>query len=156
MVADSWPFNTSKSQALKERLEKNFKDGKEYYKIVIEMACSCADMAADHRLYFGATYKNRDQYNGMYSFAPARKASKTFEQYTATDKGFPRVWLNGKSPFMTKGELAEFITTNNTQALKATGTNMDAIKTFWQKIRKISRDQGCVEGIQFDMPQIGE
>jgi hypothetical protein len=149
VVAGYWEFNVSNTQTLLEDLKRKYKDAELYYKIVIELACSCAGTNAIHRCYYGAIYEDRDQYDGMYSFVPAHKTVKTFEEYKATDKGFPRVWLGEKSPFIAN---SGSINLNLKQGLKATERSSATIKAFWQNIRQLSRDQGFVEGVHFDMP----
>jgi hypothetical protein len=114
-----------------------------YQDIVIKMSCGTGLRMGNplmQRLYYGATYEK--PYQGMYSFAPAQKATQPFAQYKATDKGFPRVTLTD-FPYITQGLMMGF---------KTTQTNSNSIETFWQNIRQQSRDQGCVEGVHFDMP----
>lgn len=82
------------------------------------------------RLYFGATYQNSQ--NGMYSYSPS-------QLYNKQDKGFPRVKLKD----------LPFITNNLNAAPKITNTSLDEVKDFWEKIREISREEGCVEGVKF-------
>jgi hypothetical protein len=149
VVAGYWEFNVSNTQTLIKILKETYKDAELYYKIVIELACSCAGTNATHRCYYGATYEDRDQYDGMYSFAPAHKAVKTFEEYKATDKGFPRIWLGGNSPFIAN---SASINIKLKQGLKATERSCSTIKSFWGNIRQLSRDKGYVEGVYFDIP----
>ncbi len=82
------------------------------------------------RLYIGATYDN--PFKGMYSFSPAKL-------YNNDISGFPRIKLKD----------LEYITNNLNSAVKISDTSIDNIKTFWEKIRELSRKEGCVEGISF-------
>jgi hypothetical protein len=114
-----------------------------YRDIVIKMSCGTSAYMRNpimQRLYYGATYEKL--YQEMYSFAPAQKTIKKFEDYQATDKGFPRVTL-ANSSYITQGLMMGFKTTN---------TDIAAIKSFWEEIRQQSRAQDCVEGVHFDMP----
>ena len=54
--------------------------------------------------------------------------------------GFPRIKLK---------DIAN-LTNNLNAAPKITELSIDDIKDFWNKIRIISREQGCVEGVRFE------
>ena len=82
------------------------------------------------RLYIGATYDN--PVSGMYSFAPARL-------YENNKHGFPRVKLKD----------LKYLTNNLNAGPKITDVEEKDVIEFWKKIRNISRDEGCVEGVQF-------
>jgi hypothetical protein len=107
-----------------------------YWDIVVKMACGPYPLNGSiiRRLYYGATYEKT--YKGMYSFAPAHK-------YEGTVLGFPRVTLCLNSPYFTN---------NLTRNFKSSEVDSATIKAFWEEIREISRIQGCVEGVYFDMP----
>ena len=83
------------------------------------------------RLYFGATFEN--QFEGMYSFVPSRVRGNN-------NQGFPRVQLRDIEP----------LTNNLNAAPKITELPFETVKAFWQKIRRISMEQGCVEGVMFN------
>ncbi len=84
------------------------------------------------RLYFGATYDNPEE--GMYSFSPAKL-------YNGKKIGFQRIQLKDMC----------HITNNLNSAPKISeDKTLNEIKEFWEKVREISRDSGCVEGIKFN------
>lgn len=82
------------------------------------------------RLYIGATFDN--PYNGMYSFSPAKV-------YQNEKSGFRRVVLKD----------LDYITNNLNAAPKTTEVTEQEGLSFWETIRAISREQGCVEGFNF-------
>ncbi|MDY0083329.1 MAG: hypothetical protein RBR74_09125 [Ignavibacteriaceae bacterium] len=103
-----------------------------YRKIVFKMAFPFHNnKPLTLRLYKGATFENK--YNGMYSFVPARV-------WNNNASGFPRVKLHD----------IEYLTNNLNSAPKITELPDNEIKKFWEKIVKISRKQGCVEGVGFN------
>jgi hypothetical protein len=83
------------------------------------------------RLYFGATYDN--PFEGMYSFSPA-------QVFNGQSQGFPRVALKD----------LPYLTNNLNAAPKISGVSIDQSTIFWEEIRTISREQGCVEGVHYD------
>jgi hypothetical protein len=86
------------------------------------------------RLYKGATFDNK--YEGMYSFSPALVWGKQKRE------GFPRIALKDM----------DFITNNLNSAPKITEVPIKQITECWKKIRKITKEQGCVEGVSFAYP----
>lgn len=84
------------------------------------------------RLYIGATYDN--PVFGMYSFTPARL-------YKNNKYGFPRVKLKD----------LEYLTNNLNAAPKISDAEQNNVSELWRKIRDISRNEGCVEGVQFNI-----
>jgi len=124
------------------------------------------------RLYFGVTYAERDKFDGMYSFVPARPREKE----TA---GFPRVipCIKKTHPLVHTGTMKKVIlqeadsrTTeygnafldlneprySGDQVVQYRGIEPKIIKSLWQRIRDISREQGCVEAVRFGMPPVKE
>jgi hypothetical protein len=133
VVADYKEYDTSDLNALK--------DEGLYWKIVIETAYEKKTIAKKvmHRLYYGATFKK--QYNGMYSFSPAHVYRD------GKIPGFPRVELQDTE----KNKLC-YISNGLKQSFKFSDAGIDEITKVWKKIRKISRKNGCVEAVHFDMP----
>jgi hypothetical protein len=82
------------------------------------------------RLYLGATFKN--SFEGMYSYSPS-------QLWSNLSKGFPRVGLKD----------LKYITNNLNAAPKVSDVSLSEITDFWKKIRKISREQDCIEGVRF-------
>lgn len=102
-----------------------------YREIVFKMAFpSPADFSLTLRLYIGATYNN--PCNGMYSFVPARV-------WNNNKSGFPRIKLKGM----------DYLTNNLNSTPKITNLSINKIGEFWNLIRKVTEEQGCVEGVRF-------
>ena len=110
-----------------------------YKKITLNMLPDYPDWA---RVYFGATYN--ETVNGMYSFSPVKEYKN--------GESFPRIKLKD----------LEYITNNLNAAPKITKTieknnvsrkiNKNDIYNFWDKIRIITNEAGCYEGVYFDEP----
>jgi len=83
------------------------------------------------RCYFGATYQNK--VNGMYSFVPCKR-------YENNAEGYERVKIFNKD--------LNFITNNLNAAPKL--NKVRDIKSCWNKIRDIIKEQGFFEGVKFD------
>lgn len=85
------------------------------------------------RCYFGATFSN--PCNGMYSFVPCK-------QYEENSVGFERV----------KSDLdLDFITNNLSAAPRLNSTDdINVNVDRWNKIRKMVKDQGLLEGVRFE------
>ncbi len=90
-----------------------------------------SDYSLKLRLYKGATFSN--PFNGMYSFSPA----KIWENQKM---GFPRIPLKDMN----------YITNNLNAAPKISCASLDEIKDFWKKIVEITRENCCVEGVEFN------
>ncbi len=105
-----------------------------YREIVFKMVFPIPDEhSLKLRLYFGATYENPVE--GMYSFSPSKL-------WNNDEIGFPRIQLQNINHL-----------TNNVNANpKITTISEEEISEFWTKLRKISRDQGCIEGVKFYLP----
>ena len=86
------------------------------------------------RLYFGASFEN--QVEGMYSFSPAKVWNN---QYSS----FPRIAIKD----------LKYITNNLNAAPKISDVSTEDIKKFWNDIRDLSRENGCVEGVRFNYMQ---
>lgn len=89
-----------------------------------------SDYSLKLRLYKGATFKNTVE--GMYSFSPA----KIWENQKV---GFPRISLKDM----------DYITNNLNAAPKISNVSMNEIKGFWNKIVEITKNNDCVEGVEF-------
>lgn len=104
----------------------------EYRDYVFNMASRGPSVSsAKFRLYRGATYEFPQ--NGMYSFSPA-------QVWNNQPFGFPRIPLRNM----------EYITNNLNSAPKISEASNEEIKKFWDKIVILSRESGCVEGVQFN------
>lgn len=90
-----------------------------------------SDYSLNLRLYKGATFKN--QINGMYSFSPAKI-------WKNQEMGFPRIPLKDM----------DYITNNLNAAPKISNVSLDEIKGFWNKIVEVTRNNDCVEGVEFN------
>lgn len=102
-----------------------------YRNYVFKMAFpNPANFSLKLRLYFGATFQNSIE--GMYSYSPSQLWNNQTE-------GFPRVALRDM----------DFITNNLNAAPKVTEVSMRTVIEFWKRVREISRENGCVEGIKF-------
>lgn len=121
-------YDTSKP----ETLLKDPRVSKTYYNNVCQMGLPLEN-SLQLRLYFGATYQDNKEF---YSFSPAKS-------YNDNEVGFPRIKLKD----------LDYITNNLNSSPKSKIVNIKDVATFWKQIRDISRDQGCVEAVQFDMPQ---
>lgn len=126
VVSDFIEYDPSDPYALNLESLGNYRD------IVFKMAFpNPLNYSLKLRLYFGATYKN--PVDGMYSFVP----SKIFKD---NNQGFPRVRLQD----------INYLTNNLNAAPRFTSfSSIEEVKNFWEKIRNISREQGCVEGVVF-------
>lgn len=105
----------------------------QYYNLVYKMAFDKITPSLNLRFYFGATYKN--QFNGMYSFSPSLL-------WNNKSIGFPRVKLKDIEP----------LTNNLNAAPKIINKSASEVRTFWKKIKSLSRMQGYVEGVKFFLP----
>lgn len=109
---------------------------KMYHEVVYKMAFpSLTGYSLNLRLYFGATYEAK--IHDMYSYSPSML-------YNKDNYGFPRVVLKD----------IEYITNNLNSApnlQKKRNFSLEEVHMFWVKIREISRNHGCVEGVKFDL-----
>ena len=90
-----------------------------------------ADYSLKLRLYKGATFQKPIE--GMYSFSPAKI-------WDNQKSGFPRVRLKDMN----------YITNNLNAAPKISDVSRKQVKEFWNKIVEISRENGCIEGVEFN------
>lgn len=86
------------------------------------------------RMYRGATYEG--PVNGMYSFTPCRRWEGQ------PDSVFPRLPLNDE----------KYITNNLNSGPKISEASEEEVLSMWKKIRGLSREAGCAEGVHFPMP----
>ncbi len=129
VVGDYIEYDISDKNALKDESVSDT-----YRRIVYKMVFpKPADYSLKLRLYSGATYNN--PYKGMYSFAPSKV-------YKNDISGFPRVQVRQKD--------LNFITNNLNAAPKYIKVTMEEATYYWEEIRKISINQGCVEGVNFE------
>lgn len=86
------------------------------------------------RIYLGATYEN--PYEEMYSFVPAKISN-------VEKTGFPRIKLNNY----------DFITNNLNASPKISSFDqIEPIKKAWDIIRRVTKEQGCIEAVKFEQP----
>lgn len=90
------------------------------------------DYSLKLRFYFGATFDNR--VNNMYSFSPAM----IYRQ--KKDVGFQRVKISHE----------QYITNNLNAAPKVSAVQDGQVYDFWCEIRDTVRNNGCVEGVEFN------
>ena len=133
VVSDFIEYDPSNSDALSQKeVPKIYRD------IVFKMAFPNPIQPLKNnvklRLYQGATFMNK--YKDMYSFSPAKI-------YNKNKSGFPRVKLKD----------LKYITNNLNAAPKISEVDTKEITTFWENIRNMSRNQGCVEGVRFEYPK---
>ena len=136
VVSKCYGYSSSDRNALIDLLN-NKGITEDYYQAVFKMAFSSETACSKLKtlnlcLYFGATYDN--PIKGMYSFSPAKL-------YNGKKIGFPRI-----KQFKYK----TYIEPKLPQGFKITEVGLDEIKDFWEKIREISRESCCVEGIKFN------
>lgn len=128
VVSHFLEYDISDADALKDHDIGIFRE------IVYKMAFpKPASYALKLRLYFGATHDK--PINGMYSFAPCKI-------WESREYGFQRVQLKD----------LEYLTNNLNAAPKITNTTIEESFIFWNKLRVITRNQGCYEGVHFTFP----
>ena len=118
---------------------KNFQSkgvSQDYIDAVFKMAFPKSKGSLELRLYFGATYKKPVE--GMYSFSP----SKTYKNEKS---GFKRIELRNSD--------INCLTNNINSAPKLIDKNNQQVKEIWEKIKKLSRKKGLVEGVSFEWPE---
>ncbi len=103
-------------------------------------ACLLSD--AEQRLYFGATYEERDQFGGMYSFAPCQPVSAN-GVYSSL---FAR-------PVVTLDGLIGKKSTQNYKELYA-GGDLAHTQQIWQQAKTEIEQQGLLAGVRFATPSI--
>jgi len=100
-------------------------------------ACMRADSQDKWRLYFGASYRNRNRVHGMYSYFPCQP----FEA-NSTGFGRPKISLHGK------------ITGSLNQGKKYSHqSNLDTMKLLWDRVAEQVTQKGLALGVFAEMPE---
>lgn len=128
VVGDYIDYDTNQTRSLDDPRIDRF-----YRKIAFQPSfenCGGSDEGVTLRLYFGATPDNRC--DDMYSFVPA-------QIYKPDGRGFPRVRLRD----------IDYITNRLNIGAKNSHASREQCQDYWYNIRKITRQQGCLEGVAF-------
>jgi len=143
IVGDKKTYNTSNIE--------NIGDDTLYPEIVLKMACkNDKSVGEQYTLYYGATYKDRAKFNGMFSFVPAKK-------YSGEEQGFPRLYFPDYFYETENNKLNKYISKRLTQGIKLKhDLSINEVKAFWEYIKnEVSKKY--VLGIDFEMPKgLGE
>jgi hypothetical protein len=98
------------------------------------------------RLYWGVSWDEKDRFDGMYSFSPA----KIYNNVDLKKSIFSPVIIRDKN----------YISDNLTQGINSQGSktsfNIETVKKLWESIRDQCRQAGCVEAVKLDIPKVKE
>jgi hypothetical protein len=122
-------------------------NGELYKNISLKLACPCKKSPhVRQRLYWGVSWNEKDKFDGMYSFSPA----KLYNNADPEKYMFSPVIIRDKN----------FITDDLTQGInsheKNTGFAIETVKKLWESIRDQCRNAGCVEAVRFEIPKVKE
>ena len=135
VIAGSIDYNTNN---VKKSI-KNFQSkgvSQDYIDAVFKMAFPRSKGSLELRLYLGATYEKPVE--GMYSFSPSKI-------YKNEKSGFKRMELRNSD--------INCLTDSTRLRLKYSDKNSQQVKEIWEKIKKLSRKKGLVEGVSFEWPE---
>ena len=141
VVGDKKTYNTS-------NIENIGCDDTFYPEIVLKMTCKNDKSDGEqYTLYYGATYKDRAKFNGMFSFVPAKK-------YSGEKQGFPRFYFSDDFYNSENNKLNKYISKGLTQGIKSNSEykiSINEVKVFWEYIKnEVSKNY--ILGINFEMP----
>jgi len=124
----------------------NIDDDSIYTDIVLKMACKEDKSDGEqYTLYYGATYKDRNKYNGMFSFVPAKA-------YNGREQCFPRFYFHDDFYKSENDKLNKYITQRQTEGINSTrDININEVKVFWEYIKnEVSKKYKL--GLNFEIP----
>ena len=88
-------------------------------------------------LYWGATYQDRDCFNGMYSFVPCRRAD-------ADDMRFARPSIS----------IGDYVNPKSWRAARLTPCSPADARRQWENVRRQVLGAGCLLGVWFATPEL--